>query len=344
MSNGSSSHIAKWSTDEVPDRDRLDFWESVLSSSVMPVLLSEANPNGFESRMSLSNIGAMTVARQRGSPHIVGRGRSELSRSSARSFNILVSLNEEYNVTAGKGRLRIAPGDVLLLDSERPFILELEKQYEFINISVPPELLGTWVDDFESLIECSLTTSSRWGRSFGSYLALLAPRFGQHLTLSDAAISDHIGSMFALISREMNGNLGWSAGEKSLLADIERILSQRFQESSLEATDVAASAKVSVRTLHRCLQATGKTFSGLLLDARVKCAVRMLQSPLFSKMTVAHVGIRSGFLDSSHLSRAVRQKTGYSPVQIRSMSLGLAPDMRAAQLSAEQSPPRDSSQ
>jgi AraC-like DNA-binding protein len=80
---------------------------------------------------------------------------------------------------------------------------------------------------------------------------------------------------------------------------------------------VAVSAGVSVRTLHRALASGGATFAGLLLDARARCGVRMLQSPLFRRITVAEIGRRAGFADASHFTKVLRKLHGLTPMQMR---------------------------
>jgi AraC-like DNA-binding protein len=84
---------------------------------------------------------------------------------------------------------------------------------------------------------------------------------------------------------------------------------------------VAESAGVSVRTLHRALAAGSNTFAGLLLEARARCGVRMLQSPLFRRITVAEIGRRAGFSDASHFTKVLRKLHGATPMQLRAVPL-----------------------
>ena len=67
---------------------------------------------------------------------------------------------------------------------------------------------------------------------------------------------------------------------------------------------MASSLNVSTRTLHRVLAACGETFGAMLIQARVDLAVRMLQSPLFDRLTTAEIGRRAGFSDASHFVRS----------------------------------------
>jgi AraC family transcriptional activator of tynA and feaB len=60
----------------------------------------------------------------------------------------------------------------------------------------------------------------------------------------------------------------------------------------------------------------------MLIQSRVDLAVRMLQSPLLNRVTTAEIGRRAGFSDASHFVKAVRRRTGQTPLQMRRASHG----------------------
>ena len=97
---------------------------------------------------------------------------------------------------------------------------------------------------------------------------------------------------------------------------------ERCADTSLQAGDVASSLNISTRTLHRGLAACGETFGAMLIHARIDLAVRMLQSPLFDRVTTAEIGRRAGFSDASHFVKALRSRTGQTPLQMRRASHG----------------------
>ena len=94
-------------------------------------------------------------------------------------------------------------------------------------------------------------------------------------------------------------------------------IGRRCPDVALRAADVASSLNISRRTVHRALAACGETFGAMLIQARVDLAVRMLQSPLFDRVTTAGIGRRAGFSDASHFTKVLRRRTGQTPVQMR---------------------------
>jgi AraC-like DNA-binding protein len=92
---------------------------------------------------------------------------------------------------------------------------------------------------------------------------------------------------------------------------------QRCTEAALQPADIASSLNISKRTLHRALATCGQTFGEMLIQARVDVAARMLQSPLFDRVTAGEIGRRAGFSDASHFTKVLRRQSGQTPLQMR---------------------------
>lgn len=83
------------------------------------------------------------------------------------------------------------------------------------------------------------------------------------------------------------------------------------------AADVAAAVGVSLRSLHHCFARFDTTFGDTLMKMRCAHAVRMLESPIFRRLTIAEIGRRAGFVDASHFTRTLHARVGRKPSQIR---------------------------
>ena len=165
-------------------------------------------------------------------------------------------------------------------------------------------------------------TRYRWGpgdlRVLASYFAQLSPEFFVHAPLPQAVLIDQLGALLALTASERSGSRAVSTpAERSVRDHVYDHIRQRCADTSLQAADIATSLDISRRTLHRALGACGDTFGAMLIQARVDLAVRMLQSPLFDRVTTAEIGRRAGFSDASHFVKALRRRTGQTPLQMR---------------------------
>ena len=174
---------------------------------------------------------------------------------------------------------------------------------------------------------------SQWGRVLASYFAQLSPEFVVHAPLPQAVLIDQLGALLALTASELSGSRAVSTpAERSVRDHVYDHIRQRCADTSLQAADIASSLNISRRTLHRALGACGDTFGAMLIQARVDLAVRMLQSPLFDRVTTAEIGRRAGFSDASHFVKALRRRTGQTPLQMRRASHGklIAPSTTSA--------------
>jgi AraC-like DNA-binding protein len=95
---------------------------------------------------------------------------------------------------------------------------------------------------------------------------------------------------------------------------VERALEERDDEPSLG--DIAASLKVSPRTLERLLRNSQTSFRALLEERRRRHAERLLRD---ETLTIAEVAYRLGFADPANFTRACRRWFGISPSGYRGL-------------------------
>jgi AraC-like DNA-binding protein len=304
---------------QVPIRDRLDSWVAAVNSHFVPLYVTRAERLTFEFEMTATQLGPIGVARQRASAHHCGRGRTELSRSSDRSFNLMMSLDCTYGMTH-RGDHRMKPGDVAVHFSEYPIDLAFATNFHFVNLTLPEHWIKTWVPNPHALAGRSIQSESPWGAALSSFLRLLSPEYVADAPIAHPVLVDQLGALLALATTPFKAGENVSrAAELTLKERIVAQLDQRCQEESLTAEQVATALGVSVRTLHRALAANGSAFGGLLIEARVRCALRMLQSPAFNRLTTAEIGRRAGFANPSHFARCMRNRLGRTPLQLRSL-------------------------
>ena len=334
MSGIKDAGVTRWSTGDLPSARRLALWADVLTSAMIPVYVRSGDPRAFESTMIVGACGPLTVVRQSGSPHACGRGRSELARSGRRQFHLMMSLNNAYGLSH-RTDLQPSPGDLALVDSDLPCDIRFGQWYEFLNISIPVEWLEHWVPDVGCLVGRRIPAHSNWGAVLSAYVSRFMPDVVADTPIPHSVLADQIGALLALVSHEMSGQeLRTKPADRSLRDRVSDCLAQRCHEQGLTAEEVADSLGISVRTLHRALAGCQQTFAEQLQDARLNCAVRMLESKIFSRKTIAEIGRRAGFADASHFARVVRRRLGFTPQQLRTRSGAGESDM-AARTAAE---------
>ena len=97
----------------------------------------------------------------------------------------------------------------------------------------------------------------------------------------------------------------------------EAMLRQLFADDPGRGWSIPALAdelKIPPRSLQRYLAAKGKTFTGLLADARVARAATLLTH---TRQSPAEIGYACGFADQAHFTRKFKRQSALTPVQFR---------------------------
>lgn len=311
------SQIVRLSTSAVAPTDRLSYWSSILGSALAPSALSTETPLEYESELAALELPSIAVVAQRGSPQRAIRARSEIRRTSQRFFFLVFVRSGSWQVTSVT-RTRFGPGDLIFYDSRYPLDCHLLLDWSAFNLQLSEQFVRKWVPNPASLSGRCISRDSQWGRVLTSYVAQLSPEFVVQAPVPQALLIDQLGALLALTASELSGTRAVSTpAERSVRDRVYDHIRQRCPDTTLQVADVASSINLSKRTVHRALAACGETFGAMLIEARVDLAARMLQSPLFDRLTTGEIGRRAGFSDASHFSKALRRCTGQTPLQLR---------------------------
>ena len=317
-----SSPIVRLSTRDIAPADRHDYINWILSvtgPAAPPEWSVGASPE-LELEVTALKLPAVTIVAISGSPHRSVR-RFGPRRTVERTFGLNHVFSGPQNVTHGT-QYRLSPGDISFTDSRHPFEYEFLTNYKDCYVQLPEQFMRRWVRN--PLVLCGRRIGdSQWGRVLTSYMAQLSPEFVVQAPLPQAVLIDQLGALLALVASELTGSGAVSTpAERSVRDRVSDHIRQRCADTSLQAADIASSLHTSTRTLHRALGTCGETFGAMLINARVELAIRMLQSPLFDRVTTAEIGRRAGFSDASHFVKALRRRTGQTPLQMRRASHG----------------------
>ena len=315
-----SSQLVRLSTRDIAPADRLNYanWILNVTDPAAPTEVAAGDPSAFELEATALELPAVTIVAMSGSPQHSVRRFGPL-RTIERTFGLNLIFSGPRNVTHGT-RYRLSPGDLNFTDSRHPFDYDFPTNWKDCYVRLPEQFVRTWVPN-PIVLSGRRISDSQWGRVLASYMAQLSPEFVVQAPLPQAVLIDQLGALLALVASELSGSRAVSTpAERSVRDHVYDHIRQRCADTSLKAADIASSLDISRRTLHRALGARGDTFGAMLIQARVDLAVRMLQSPLFDRVTTAEIGRRAGFSDASHFVKVLRRRTGQTPLQMRRAS------------------------
>jgi AraC-like DNA-binding protein len=309
--------IQRWSTADVAQSRRLDYFAGAISEAVYPLGIDRADPATFNADVSFAHLGSIGVCKTIGSAHNARRGKSELARTVEHSYVLLMTMQTSWGADH-RGSLHLAPRDVLIIDSEYPIKTVINSPFTTVAVAVSEAWLRQWIPNPHVVAARQIPGNSTWGHALSAYVSQLSPDLAAAPPVPLIVLADQVGSLLALTASGMQAaTFANTPAVRSLRERIEDCLLQRCTEWQLTAADVAASLHISVRTLHRSFAAANETFGGALTKARAHVALRMLASPLFNRLTTGEIGRRAGFPSASHFARVIRNRTGRTPLKLR---------------------------
>lgn len=312
-----SPAMQRWSTSDVDESQRLDYYANAISSAIDPMRVLRQVDGAFDAWIDFVELGALSVIHGIGQAHECLRDRTDVARSEGRNFHLIINRQSAWTARhLGDHRLR--PGDAIILDSQHGYRLDFESTIDNIHLKLSEHWLKQWLPNPGVIAGAPIARDAHWGRALTAFVSQLSPELLADSPVPQPVFADQIGALLALYANSLDGHAPpVTAQSRDLRSRIDEVLAQRCTELSLCAADVSESLGVSPRTLHRSLAAHQLTFGIVLMRARVDLATRMLESPLFRRLTTAEIGRRAGFADPSHFARVYRRHCGVTPAQVQ---------------------------
>ena len=314
-----TSCLLSWTTEGIPERQRLEFWTDAVSSALFEMDMATAVTRGFKSFVEAMPLDAIVVSALGGSQREAIRSNQYISRANQYSFHILVDYAKPWFLNWRGNLVRLEPGDIALSDTRfvHSGIYPQESVTARHNLKLSPQWLGTWLQSPEKMTGLRISGQAGWGRALSAYVAQLTPRLAMAPPLPAKLIADQLGALLGLVEAEIFSTRPSQQSELQLASKVMDVIRQRANEIALTAPAVALSLGISERTLHRHLKSVGNTFSNILQESRIDSAKRMLESVHLRLLTTAEIGFRSGFGDPSHFVRVMHRRLGQSPGNYR---------------------------
>jgi AraC-like DNA-binding protein len=214
----------------------------------------------------------------------------------------------------------VNPGDAVVLQlSEGPFTVLRPTPSALVGIRVSrrPLPLGADRHDRTPLL---VSGHSPPLRLLTGYLAALracpAPE-GHELA---GAVVGHLLELIALSMRPSPIDPQAAAGgavRAARLAALKADIARNLTDPALGVAALAARHGISPRYVHKLFEDDGRTYSQVVLDARLERALRELRS---TTRTVSAIAGAVGFSDLSYFNRTFRRRYGMTPTDARRRS------------------------
>ncbi|MBP2327903.1 AraC-like DNA-binding protein [Kibdelosporangium banguiense] len=305
-----------WSTSEVLAPRAFEYWRDLICATFVQLSATPTRPGRFDGRLRHADLESFEMTtvhaggqRVRRTPQLIARAGEEY---------LLASIQ-----TRGCGRIEqdgrvaeLAPGEMALYDSTRPYTLHFDDTFEQVVVQVPLRgmLAETGLRDSRGVTAVKLGANSPAGVVAQFFHGLA------HLHQTDPFGAATLATQGRGL---MASALALSAGraprnEVLTRQRIQAFLRAHHADPDLTVDDVANAFLISKRTLYRLFDGTPDGVGTLLRRVRVEHAKSLLRAdrgrPLES------IALACGFAGERQFFRVFRHEAGMTPGQFRGTS------------------------
>lgn len=309
--------MRSWTTAASDDGDSVSYWKEAICEAIFELDFNSAD-HDLRAQLSQHDLGILKVSDVPIScAHQVERSRQAAAREQSPLFNLNFIRHGKWQVDHCGKTAEIGSGDLVLLDSRRPYSVVAAAGTTHIAVHLPADWLRCWLPCPEDAVARPIGPASPWYSTLTATLAevlLMHPEDAAMRTLCAQQIGGAVSLGFGEYARAHNSHT------HGIYRRIMACIKERFCDHQLDASSVAREVNISPRYLHKILAQHSTTFLRELFAVRLEQARTMLENPLFAELSVSEIGWRCGFCDSSHFSRRFKLHFGQSPGMLRTAS------------------------
>lgn len=300
-----------FSTQDVADRDRLDFWQDVVcrtyvtvscaSLQVEPVASVSVLPFGVG---QLSHISSSAMSYVRTSDNIRRAPSDELQLCLIRSGGATI-------VQDGREAV-LRPGDLTLYDAARPFRLDFGAPYHAITLKLPRPVLAARLSGIDTMTARTFAADSRLGALVNSVVSEAVEIWpSTDLDLANRLAGSVVDLLALALEHEFLGPRPTDSRRAVQIERVKRFMLEHLGETELDINRISAECHIAPRTIHRLFASEGTTAIRWLWQQRLDASYRALAEGRAKQ--VSEAAITFGFSDFSHFTRAFKKAYGVVP-------------------------------
>jgi AraC-like DNA-binding protein len=318
MADTSGYATLHFSTNDLPEKDRIAIWREYYGRSIFNVDVEPAAGTVFHSTMVTRALpdmqlmaGTMSAARISRDQKSIADGNDDLI--------LAINNNGSVTVSANDRALDLGQGEGVLIDGSEITTFERHTAGGSCSLRISRSIVSASVADVDDVVMRKIPQRTDALKLLAGYLNTLLSETSMTSRTLRYLGANHIKDLVAI-------SLGATTDAAELAHD-RGIPAARLKEakayiiknsrSLISIGTVAVHVGVTPRYLQRLFEIDGTTFSMFLLEHRLMRVHRMLSDPRYAGNTVEAIAYESGFSDISYFNRSFRRRYGLTPKEVR---------------------------
>lgn len=261
-------------------------------------------------------LGALALNDARGDALALTRTARMIERESAPVFYLNLQVSGSSRLEYGGRSQTAAPGELLLFDSQQPFVLEVDRRHHVLSTRVPyAALRPAVVTLLRQHCVSPLEQTSPWlARALAGLVQPFAQRSDEIDFVAGWAVAEALLGLLCTLPEARATRSSSHSGDGERL---RRCIAELHADQDLKPADLAHALGVSVRRLYALCAAQGGSCMELLYAHRLERARTLLLRPGGQEMSMRELAAACGFGSAPHFSRRFAQRFGFPPTALR---------------------------
>jgi len=323
------SLLTRFSTHDLPERDRLPMWREEFGRNIVRVDIDPLDREGFRAEATLRALPGLRTVCFAGSAMAFNR-TAAMAAQGEEALGLIVGAGGNTVTTQRCQESVLADGDALPVFADEACFLTGTRH---IGLLVPRSAIRMRVRDLETIRPRKIPRSAAPLQLLMSYLSALPPAEALEDPKLQRMIADHVHDLIALaLAPETSCDTIDAGGVRAARLSLAlRHINDGFARPEFDLTAAARMQKITPRYLQLLLESTGTTFSARVNELRLQRALALLVAP-GERRRISDIALDAGFSDISHFNRVFRSRFGDTPRNLRGrQQTPLAPGSTASE-------------
>jgi AraC-like DNA-binding protein len=313
------ARIVEFSTDSLPEPDRIAFWREQYGHVMLRVDLEPAKDASFQATMASLALPGLQIIDASSSPAKFSRTGEYLADG---NDDVVLAINRAGSaiVTSGVREQSLQPNEAILMTGNEPTSFHRTSMGQSFTLRVPRAMLASSVLNTDDAVMRLIPQNRGALRLLSEYTHwLFDAGVAMDSQLRNLSIT-HVHDLLALTIGPASGfeETARTRGLRAARLKIAKaFIIEHSQRRDLSVNSVAAHLCVTPRYVQRMFEADGTTFSEFLLGQRLARAHRLLCEPSSIHTAIGTIAYDTGFGDLSYFNRRFRRLYGLTPRDVR---------------------------
>ena len=315
-----SSMKKLFSTADVHQRDRFDYWHEVACKNLVKHTARPLCRSTFDAELEDGSLAGIGLVRFENSPMDVSHTLQHVSHSQNDDLFLCLQISGALALEQDTREVMLSAGDMTLLDPMQPYVGRFLPHSKLLVVKIARRALEARVGKAREMVVRPIRPVNPESRVASSYMAIFPATAGLVSQAAEEIICEQALDLIAIaIAKTMQGSPARISTARSLaVLNIRAAIESRLSDAKLDPSVVAAAAGISIRYANALLAEENTSLYRLIQTRRLARCRRCLEDPTQAHRTISEIAYGWGFSDMTHFARSFKKAYGLSPREHRS--------------------------